>query len=226
MNSSSGAKPQASDEVGNHLGAQIPTNFPQDFPPGGNYSVDMSRGAANDAWDEDGCDATGLLARHARWLRTVLLARSGEPAVVDELFQELAVAVLRKPPVQVRDVQHPAWLYGVAVRIAILHRRRQGRRRKFIARLQSGFSPAVTASVDPLGWLLADERQRLVRQALARLSPKDRELLLLKYTEDWSYLEIAEHLGLSTSAVEARLHRARARLRAELAVRETAEVTR
>jgi RNA polymerase sigma factor (sigma-70 family) len=126
----------------------------------------------------------------------------------------------------VRDVQRPAWLYGVAVRIAILHRRRQGRRRKFIARLQSGFSPAVTASVDPLGWLLADERQRLVRQALARLSPKDRELLLLKYTEDWSYLEIAEHLGLSTSAVEARLHRARARLRAELAVRETAEVTR
>jgi len=42
--------------------------------------------------------------------------------------------------------------------------------------------------------------------------------LLLKYTENWSYRQLADHLGLSASAVEARLHRARQKLRRQLAV--------
>jgi RNA polymerase sigma-70 factor (ECF subfamily) len=67
-----------------------------------------------------------------------------------------------------------------------------------------------------LAWLLAEERQRLIRQALEQLPHRDRELLLLKYTEDWNYHQIAHHLGLSHSAVETRLHRARAKLRAKL----------
>ena len=35
---------------------------------------------------------------------------------------------------------------------------------------------------DPLDWLLADERKAMVRQALAKLPPRDAEILLLKYT--------------------------------------------
>jgi RNA polymerase sigma-70 factor (ECF subfamily) len=38
----------------------------------------------------------------------------------------------------------------------------------------------------------------------------------LKYAEDLSYREIGDRLGLSVSAVEARLHRARMRLRTKL----------
>ena len=56
-----------------------------------------------------------------------------------------------------------------------------------------------------------------MRRALARLPKRDAEILLLKYTEEWSYRELAEHLGLSTSAVEARLHRARQKMRRALA---------
>ena len=55
-----------------------------------------------------------------------------------------------------------------------------------------------------------------MRQAIARLAQRDAELLLLKYTEDWSYRDLAERLGMSVSAVEARLHRARGRMRAAL----------
>ena len=59
--------------------------------------------------------------------------------------------------------------------------------------------------------------------AIKRLVRRDAEILLLKYTEDWSYRELAEHLGISESAVEARLHRARQRLRSELAVLDVVE---
>jgi RNA polymerase sigma-70 factor (ECF subfamily) len=49
------------------------------------------------------------------------------------------------------------------------------------------------------------------------LKPRDAEILLLKYTEDWTYRQLAEHLGQSASAVEARLHRARKKMRCQLA---------
>jgi RNA polymerase sigma-70 factor (ECF subfamily) len=52
-----------------------------------------------------------------------------------------------------------------------------------------------------------------VCEALRVLPRRDSEILLLKYTEQWSYQELAIHLGISHSAVEARLHRARQRLR-------------
>ncbi len=78
-------------------------------------------------------------------------------------------------------------------------------------------------SLDPLSWLLADERRSLIRQALGQLNPRDAEILLLKYTENWSYHQIAVHLGIGHAAVEARLHRARARLRAELAALDVIE---
>jgi RNA polymerase sigma-70 factor (ECF subfamily) len=186
----------------------------------------MSRRSTwSDAEPADG-DWAGLLARHARWLRTVLIARSGEPAVVEELFQELTVAVLRKPPVQVADARRPSWLYGVAVRTALMHRRRQGRQRRLVARWEANGGAPTAMPVDPLLWLLATERDQLVQRALQTLSPRDRELLLLKYTEDWSYCDLADHLGLTVSAVEARLHRARGRLRNELVAREVTEAIR
>ncbi len=68
-----------------------------------------------------------------------------------------------------------------------------------------------------MDWLLAGGRRRVVRAAGARLPKRDAEILLLKYSEDWSYRELADHLGISRSAVESRLHRARKRMRNILA---------
>ena len=65
----------------------------------------------------------------------------------------------------------------------------------------------------------------LLRRAIARLSPRDAEMLVLKYTENWSYAHLAQHRGASESAVESRLHRARARLRRELATYQAAGAT-
>ena len=85
--------------------------------------------------------------------------------------------------------------------------------------------PVEATEAEPLDWLLADERQQLVRDAVERLNRRDAEILLLKYTEGWSYRQLAEHLGVSQSAVEARLHRARGRLRGQLAACNIYEVS-
>jgi RNA polymerase sigma-70 factor (ECF subfamily) len=158
------------------------------------------------------------LTEQARWLRTVLVARGVERDALDEVMQEIAAEALRCAS-QLRDLNRtPAWLYRLAVTQVLLYRRRTGRRRKIAERFaDSGAAPSEAVEHDPLAWLLAEEQQRLVRQAIATLAARDAEILLLKYTEDWSYGQLAQRLGVSTSAVEARLHRARGRLRTALA---------
>jgi RNA polymerase sigma-70 factor (ECF subfamily) len=152
-------------------------------------------------------------------LRTIVYSRVGGAEGVDDVMQEVALAAVRQREKLPELSQIAPWLYRVAVRQSLLYRRKAGRRRKLVDGLAQR-KPAVEHDVslpDPLAWLLAKERSGLLRTALERLARRDREILLLKYAEDWSYRQIAEHLGVTESAVETRLHRARARLRSELA---------
>jgi RNA polymerase sigma-70 factor (ECF subfamily) len=164
-------------------------------------------------------DWQAALVEHGRWLRTVALARLGEPQAVEEVLQDVAVATVEHGH-RLRDPAKVApWLYRLTAIAALQYRRRQGRRRKLVDRFADRVPPtdADTREPDPLEWLLAEEQRTLVRRALAELPRRDAEILLLKYTENWSYRQLAEHLGLSTSAVEARLHRARQKMRRQLA---------
>ena len=166
-----------------------------------------------------GIDWQRVLAEHDRWLRTVICARVGEPQAVDEVMQEVSLAAVKQRAPLDDAAKVAPWLYRLAVRYSLLYRRKQGRGRKLIGRYAERYRPteANGREVDPLGWLLAEERRAQVRTAMSRLPKRDAEILLLKYNEDWSYRTLAEHLGISESAIETRLHRARQRLRTELA---------
>jgi RNA polymerase sigma-70 factor (ECF subfamily) len=67
------------------------------------------------------------------------------------------------------------------------------------------------------GDLAEDAARRLtVGAAIASLDARDRELVALRYGADLTARQIGELLGMQTNAVEVALHRALARLRAEL----------
>ena len=170
-----------------------------------------------DAAGPAGIDWAEALERHGRWLRRVILTRLGEPQAVDEVMQEVSLAaVVSRVEPAARPANLAGWLYRVAVRQCLLYRRRSGRRRKLIDAAARGGAGAPSNLADPLRWLLSTERDELVRRAVARLPRRDADVLVLKYTEHWSYRQLAEHLGMTESAVEARLHRARRRLREEM----------
>lgn len=129
----------------------------------------------------------------------MLVVRSRESGVVEELFQEVALTALRDGHA-VKDEQKAApWLYRVAARQALMHRRKMGRERRRMSSLAQQASVVTDdeQTTDPLGWLLADERNQLIRQAVDAIPGKDAEILLLKYSENWSYRQIAEHLGVT-----------------------------
>ncbi|HUG89438.1 MAG TPA: sigma-70 family RNA polymerase sigma factor [Planctomycetaceae bacterium] len=173
-------------------------------------------------------DWPAMLREHHRWLRTVVRARTGCADGADDVLQEVALAAVKQQAPLADSSRVAPWLYRLAVRQALLYRRRLGRERRLKERYRdrNGRPHDGERSSDPLDWLIADERRALIRTALAQLPPRDAEILLLKYTENWTYHELADRLGISHSAVEARLYRARERFRQRLAALNVIEAMR
>jgi RNA polymerase sigma factor (sigma-70 family) len=122
------------------------------------------------------------------------------------------------------------WLYATARRV-IANQRRSNRRR---VALQERL--ALEAASVPHEPPASDREETLVRAALRRLAPPDREVLLLAEWEGLSAAQIAGVLGCLAVTARGRLHRARRRFRAafedllagderELARREGSEVS-
>ena len=64
--------------------------------------------------------------------------------------------------------------------------------------------------------LLQREQQTLIKTLLAKLTPEDRSVVIMRYWYNLSYEEISEATGSTVSAVKSRLHRARGSLAALL----------
>lgn len=97
------------------------------------------------------------------------------------------------------------WLYATARRVIANQRRASRRRVALQERLALEASPAQH---EP-----SSSEEALVHEALRRLSPRDREVLLLAEWEGLSPDEIAAVLGCLAVTARGRLHRARRRFR-------------
>lgn len=98
-----------------------------------------------------------------------------------------------------------AWLIGIARRVIAA--------RAGATWLSLEEEPWQPVDADPDG---DTDRALVVREAVAALSPRDRELVALRYGSDLTAKQIGELLGLEANAVEVALSRALARLRAVL----------
>ena len=156
------------------------------------------------------------LAEHADWLQHVIRARTGESQAVDEVWQQVALAAVAQRSPLSDPAKVAPWLHRLAVVLSARYRRKQGRGRKALATIAAHSALGGAAASDPIDLLLRSERHELTRQAMARLAPRDAEILLLKYGQRWSYRQIAQRLGITEKAVDSRMQRARDKLRNEL----------
>ena len=156
-----------------------------------------------------------LYLENESWLRTVVRSRISEADAVEDIMQNIALALVRHRDSLDELNRAGAWLYQVAVKQVLMYRRAKGRKRRFEDRLTAhATSAAVPESVqDPLARILAAEQQVQVQQAMQKLNELDRQILFLKYAEGWSYRQLSEHLGVREDTVEYRLTKARKNLR-------------
>ena len=152
-----------------------------------------------------------VLVDNRRWLWLVVYSRLGDAAQAEDVMQEVAVAAVRTK-IEFREPEcGKHWLYRVAVRQVMLLRRSQARDRRKIQNFQRDV-PSVDAP-NCVQWICEGETNGQVREALTRLKPRDQEILVMKYGEDFSCKEIAQVMGVTETTIQSRLLRARKRLR-------------
>ncbi len=151
-----------------------------------------------------------IVGRHKAlvWQTAYRLLGSHEDA--DDCFQETflaALALARRQPVD----NWPGLLARLCTRRA-LDRLRQ--RMRHAARHENPPKWSLVASADagPEQEAQAAELSDRLRKALAKLPPRQAEVVCLRCLNDLSYREIARELGIKTADVGRLLYRARARL--------------
>ncbi|WP_245967024.1 RNA polymerase sigma factor [Sphaerisporangium album] len=106
------------------------------------------------------------------------------------------------------------WLYGIATNVAARHRRAERRRTRIMARVPAERPGSFDdRSVERV---TAEQLQPRLAGALAALSARERDLLLLVAWTDLSYEDVAQALQVPIGTVRSRLHRVRAKLRRAL----------
>lgn len=114
-----------------------------------------------------------------------------------------------------------AWLFGVAQNLLATDRRLEQRERGLTSDLAAQPGPTRRpAADDPAA---DDPAADVVRAAVGRLKPSDRELLRLTSWEGLTPAEIAVALGVRPATARVRLHRARQALASDPDVRALVE---
>ena len=164
--------------------------------------VERWQAGEHDAFDD-------LYRRYFTRLRSYCQRRVGDRDTAEEIAQEAFVKALQALPRFAGERRFYPWVTVIASRLCVDHHRRLGRVRP-------------VEEVDP-GSVDGDHGTRLafladvdnLDRALQRLGPRHLEVLELRERRDMTYQQIADHLDVPLSTVEALLFRARKALRRE-----------
>lgn len=135
-------------------------------------------------------------------------ARRVGPDAGHDVTAEVFLVVWRRQ-VRLEPEQELAWLYATARRIVANTLRADTRRRALGIRARAALAGGCVPLLDATE---AVDAKIDVRRAIATLSPRDQEALLLVEWEGATDAVGAEVTGCSPAAFRARLHRARRRL--------------
>ena len=153
-----------------------------------------------------------LYREHSRMVYRTAYTITGNHQDADDVLQNIFVALLERRKPSDLGTNPRAYLYRAAVNMSLTTIRSRNRRR-----LATGIelleAPALATDAE------SDEHiHRSLRDAVARLKPRAVEMLILRYQQGLSDMEIATMLGKSRGTVAVTLYRTRERLKKMLGV--------
>lgn len=157
-----------------------------------------------------------LLERNQGRVIRICRAWTRDAADCDDLRAEVHLQLWRALPAFDGRSAEDTWLYRVVLNTAMLHRRREARRREQTGGARAALDEVRATGAGATERVEARERLARLRRALTELGVADRALVMLQL-EGASYRRIAEITGLEESNVGVRLHRLKKRLARRLA---------
>ena len=158
-----------------------------------------------------------LVRRHASELFQFVSRFTGDSVTAEDVVQESFLQVHLSANQFDPQRRFKPWLFTIAANKARDQLRRRTRRREVASDAhldddkESGrrFVQLLSADVEsPDEELLADEKRRMVRQTLAEMPEKLREVLVLGYFHRFPYKDIGDVMGIPLGTVKSRLHAA------------------
>ena len=145
-----------------------------------------------------------LFARFRKPLYCLFARRLNNPERAEDLVQETFLAVIRSASRYEPRALVRTYLYGIALNLLAAERRK-------LSATSPSEQPAPEPTTDG-----TREHVLWVRQALEKLDPPNREILMLREYEQLSYSEIAELMRIPINTVRTRLFRSRLELKSHL----------
>ncbi|MEV7401544.1 RNA polymerase sigma factor [Streptomyces sp. NPDC091267] len=157
-----------------------------------------------------------LFDRYAGAVHRYAARRLGPEAAEDLMAETFTTAFQRRHTYDLTRADARPWLFGIATNLVGRHRRAEARRFKALAKVPEPVEheePVADRAVARAG---ATGVRRDLAAALAGLSARHRDVVLLVAWADLDYEEAARALGVPVGTVRSRLHRARSKLREAL----------
>ncbi len=156
-----------------------------------------------------------LVTRYAGLVHATARRTCGDDSMAAEASQLTFITLAQKAKSLTSCASLGGWLHTTAMMQAknlIRKSQRENRKRNLLQAAMETEPPHASHDI----WL---EIQPVLDEALAALSAKDREALLLRFYRSLTIREIAATLGIATDAAQKRIDRATERLRGKLARR-------
>ncbi|WP_432177201.1 RNA polymerase sigma factor [Streptomyces sp. Tue6028] len=157
-----------------------------------------------------------LFDRYADAVHRYVARRIGPETAEDLMAETFATAFQRRHTYDLSRSDARPWLFGIATNLMSRHRRAEARRFKALAKVPAPVQheePVADRAVAAVG--AAAVHQELAA-ALAKLSARHRDVVLLVAWGDLNYQEAGQALGVPIGTVRSRLNRARSTLRQAL----------
>ena len=155
----------------------------------------------------DGPAFTALCARYQERVWRICCRLVGNTEDASDAAQEVLVTMFMQRAQFKRDSRYSTWVHGIAIRTCLMLRRGSGRRRqretKALQQRQRG---------DSIGGGNPQDVSLDLVQILETLDEEERAMLIMKYAEGHSYIELAAMFGKTASACKMRISRAREQL--------------
>jgi RNA polymerase sigma-70 factor (ECF subfamily) len=164
--------------------------------------IARARGGDNHAFAE-------LVKRYESQVAAVVIGMLGNSAAADDVGQEVFIRFYKALRSFHGDAALGTYLTRIAINLSLNELKRRKRRRFFFSKSENEKSLAeIQADEQPDSF----ESQQLVQQALQKLEPEFRAVVVLRLIEGYSTEETAKALKLPLGTVLSRLSRAQKKL--------------